>query len=196
MSASKPSKRVTVHNAEENDFHNWGNFLSRFYSNITGKIKLNHIFSVRENSLEMNPSGLNGSLMKTIKESDLEDASVIQRNCIKRTFERDENLSFENALLDRKNYITQSKENKMKVLESPGLNSWKAVMLFKNYRQHVAVEWQEVTCPEPSKEQLDSYNVDTVRNVEKRKQKKEQKRKVKLELDKKAKLRPKKLKNN
>ncbi len=63
-------------------------------------------------------------------------------------------------------------------------------MLFKNYRQHVVVEWQDVTCPEPSKEQWDAYMVDTG----KRKLKKVHKRKVKLELDKKAYLGSKNLK--
>ncbi len=59
------------------------------------------------------------------------------------------------------------------MLEWSGLNSWKAVMLFKKYRQYVTVEWQDVTCPEPSKEQWDAYNVDTVTNAGKRKLKKE-----------------------
>ncbi len=77
---------------------------------------------------------------------------------------------------------------KKKVLESFGLNSWKAVMLFKNYRQHVAIEWQHTNCPEPSKEKWDSYNANTVSNAGKRKLEKDQKRKVKLELDMKAKL--------
>ncbi len=75
-------------------------------------------------------------------------------------------------------------QNKMKVLESSGLNCWKAVMLFKNYKQHVAVELQNITCPEPSEEQWDSYNADTVRNAGKVKMKKQQKRKVELESDK------------
>ncbi len=57
-------------------------------------------------------------------------------------------------------------------------------MLYKNYRPHVAVQWQDITCPVPSKEQWDVDNADTVKNVENRKQKKEQKRKVKLELSK------------
>ncbi len=76
----------------------------------------------------------------------------------------------------------------MEVLESSVLNCWTAVMLFKKYKQHVAVEWHDTTCPELSEEECDSYNANTVRNAGKKKLKKEQQRKVKLELDKEVKL--------
>ncbi len=52
----------------------------------------------------------------------------------------------------------------MKVLESSGLKSWKAVILFKQHRLNVAVEWQDITCSE----QWGTYNADIVGNVEKR----------------------------
>ena len=47
-------------------------------------------------------------------------------------------------------------------------------MLYKNYRQHVDIKWQDITCLEPSNEQWDAYKADTARNIEKRKLKLEQ----------------------
>ncbi len=47
----------------------------------------------------------------------------------------------------------KDKSQKIQVLKSYGLNSWKVVMRHKNYRKHVDVRWQDVTCPEPTVEQ-------------------------------------------
>ncbi len=106
------------------------------------------------------------------------NASVVEHNCIKQGFEREESLlgieNLNDALRDRKN-IRHAKEETLKVLESPGLNSWKAVMLYENYRLHIAKQWQYITCPLPSKEQWDDYNADTAKNVDNRKQKKKKK---------------------
>ncbi len=38
-------------------------------------------------------------------------------------------------MLARKKCIKHAEEEKLKVFESSGLNSWNAAMLFKNYRQ-------------------------------------------------------------
>ncbi len=84
------SKRFSIHNADENNFHDWDKFLSGFYSNLTEKITSNHIFTVAEQSWEMNSSGIKSRLTMSIKESDLEDASVVEHNCIKQGFEREE----------------------------------------------------------------------------------------------------------
>ncbi len=65
-------------------------------------------------------------------------------------------------------------------MDSPELNSWKDAMLLNYHRQHVAIEWQNMSCPEP----WDVYNADTVSIVKKRKQEKKQKRKVKMKLEK------------
>ncbi len=74
------SKSVTIHNAGENDFYHQDDFLSRFYSNFTGKRKSNNIFSVIENLFQMNSNRFKGILMKAQKESNLEDVSVIEHN--------------------------------------------------------------------------------------------------------------------
>ncbi len=181
----RKSKRVTVNLAAEDDFLDWDDYLKRFYSSLTGKIKSNHIFSLSQNSWEKNSKGIKSKLNMEIKESDLDDALVIKHNCIKHGFERDESLigpeKLEQALLDRKKFMIKQKDETLRVLDSTGLNLWKAVMLYKNYRQHVDIRWQDITCPEPSKEQWDAFKADTVRNIEKQKLKLEQNIQVKEE---------------
>ncbi len=52
--------------------------------------------------------------------------------------------------------------------------------LFKKFRQHVAVEWQDIICPEPSMEQWDACYTDTVRNAGKRKLKNEKIKEIEI----------------
>ncbi len=80
------SKRFSIHNADENDFHGWDKFLSIILI-LLEKIKSNHIFSVTQQSWEMNFSGIKSRLVMSIKEIDLEDASVVDHNYIKQGFE-------------------------------------------------------------------------------------------------------------
>ncbi len=116
----------------------------------------------------------------TIKECDHPEGKIENHNCIKSGFEREERLlgssKLKKALLERKNYI-MSKTPKQ--LISNGLNPFKAVTLYKNYRQHVNPKWQDVTCPELIAEQWKAYYSDTAANTEKRKRKMEQKIEVK-----------------
>ncbi len=177
------SKRVTVYQTKEEDFFNYDDFLKKFYSNFTGKIKPNHIFSIDENSWGTTKQGLKSKFIMTIKECDHPDAKVHKHNCIKSGFERDESLfgpsKLKEALLERKNYIMSKIPNQ---LISTGLNPFKAVTLYKNYRQHVNPKWQDVTCPKPSAAQWKAYQSDTAANTEKRKRKMEQKIEVKKKL--------------
>ena len=119
--------RVTVNLAAEDDFLDWDDYLKRFYSSLTGKIKSNHIFSLSQNSWEKNSKGIKSKLNMEIKESDLDDALVIKHNCIKHGFERGDSLigpeKLEQALLDRKKYMIKQKDETLRVLDSTGLNS-------------------------------------------------------------------------
>ncbi len=119
----------------------------------------------------------------TIKECDQPDAMIQKHNCIKSGFERKESLlgpsKLKDALLDRKNYIMSKTTNQ---LISTGLNPFKAVTLYKNYRQHVSPKWQDITCQEPTAEQWKAYYSDTAANTEKRKRRMEQKFEVKKKL--------------
>ncbi len=108
---------------------------------------------------------------------------IQKHNCIKNGFERKERLlgpsKLKDALLDRKNYIMSKTPNK---LISPGLNPFKTVPLYKNYRQHINPKWQDITCPETTAEQWEAYYSDTAANTEKRKRRLEQKFEVKKKL--------------
>lgn len=42
---------------------------------------------------------------------------------------------------------------KSEVLKSFGQNSWKTIMIHKNFRQHVDVKWKDVICLELPMEQ-------------------------------------------
>ncbi len=179
------SKRITVHQTRDEDFFDYDEFLKKFYSNFTGKIKPNHIFSIDENSWAATKQRVKNRFIMTIKECDHQDAKVEKHNCIKSGFEREERLlgtsKLKQALLERKNYIMSRTP---KQLISHGLNPYKVISLYKNYRQHVNPKWQDVTCPEPTAEQWKAYQSDTVANTEKRKRKREQKIEVTTKLKK------------
>ena len=91
----------------EDDFHDWDDFLNRFNSSLSGKINSTHIFLVSENNWKMNSSGFHSKLIMKINVSDMEDAPVIEHNCIKQGFEREKHLSgsykLKEAMLARKN---------------------------------------------------------------------------------------------
>lgn len=82
------SKRISIHNTEENDFHDCDKSLSRLYSNLAGKTKPNHIFSANEQLLEMNSIITKARLVMTIKESDLQVSSVVEHDHTKQCLER------------------------------------------------------------------------------------------------------------
>ncbi len=178
------SNRVTIHQTQIEDFFDYDDFLKKFYSNFAGKIKQNHIFSIDENCWEFTKHGVKNKFIMTIKECDHPKGTVKRHNCIKSGFERDERFKgtskLEEALLDRTNFIKRSTP---KNLTSCGLNPYKVVSLYKNYRHHVNPKWQDITCPEPNPEQWNAYNSDTKANAEKRKKKKEQKLEMKLKLE-------------
>ncbi len=69
--------------------------------------------------------------------------------------------------MDMKEYIIKQKDETLRLLNSTGLKSWKAVMLYKNYRQHAYIKCQDFTHPEQSKEQWDTFDADTAKNIEK-----------------------------
>ncbi len=60
-------------------------------------------------------------------------------------------------------------------LISTGLNPFKAVALYKSYRQHVHPKWYDITCPEPTARQWKAYHTATAATTEKRKRKMQQK---------------------
>ncbi len=63
-------------------------------------------------------------------------------------------LQTERSNVGKEKYIKHAEEENLNVLGSSGLNSWKTVMLFKNYWQHVDKKWQD--SPKPSQEQRDA----------------------------------------
>ncbi len=101
--------------------------------------KSNHIFYLSQKYWEKNSKGIKSKLNMEIKESDLDDALIIKHNCIKHGFERYDSLieqeKLKQALLDRNQYMIKQKDETLRVLDSTWFNSWKAVMLYKNYRQ-------------------------------------------------------------
>ncbi len=94
--------------------------------------------------------GINKTWLKIFfanNECDHPKGIVQMHNCIKSRFEREERFQggskLKEALLDRTNFI---KEMLPKTLTSCGLNLYKALSLYKNYRHHVNTKWQAVPC--------------------------------------------------
>ncbi len=131
------------------------------------------MFSIDGNSWCTTKQGVKNKFIMTIKECDHPD-EVHKHNCFNE-FEKDESIletsKLKGALLERKTYIMSKTPNQS---ISTGPNQFKAVTLYKNYRQHVNPKWQDVTLPEPSAAQWKAYLTDTAANHEKRKRKKEQ----------------------
>ncbi len=73
-----------------------------------------------------------------------ESSSVTENYCIKWSFEGANHLSgsenLKETMSDRTNYIERAKVEELEVLRLPGLNSWKDLMISKNYVQYIVMK--------------------------------------------------------
>ena len=74
------------------------------------------------------------------------------------------------AVRERRNII---RATHVELLEAPGINPYKQVELYKNYRSLVREDVQDVICPKPSKEIFAVVEKEKAMNKDKKQAKKE-----------------------
>lgn len=137
------SNMITIHPTKVEDFHDWDTYLDLFYSDFRSKIKQNHIFSC---SYESNRVG--NQLQVDLRESDLEEHTIVEHNTFKQGFfgrskHPKGTAGLQQAIASRPATMKGLKDEYLKQLESFGINIFKRVELYKNYRPVVEVEFQD-----------------------------------------------------
>lgn len=123
------SNSVTIHEAKETDFYDWEGYLSKFYTQIKGKIKENHIFSCASEDIAGN------QIIVKLRKSDRDCDVPVHHLAIKRNFEgRALYPKLEDAIQNRPNVM---KSTPLVHLVSPGINPYKKVEMNERYLQFV-----------------------------------------------------------
>jgi len=113
------SANVTVHRTVANDFFDYDKLLDGMYKKLTGQIKQNHIFSCEDDGSEM-----------MIRKSNLPEHQEYILRIRKKNW----------ATVGRTELIVYA-EKVLKPIKCLGLNPYKMVEMFKNYRPVVPVEF-------------------------------------------------------
>ena len=125
------SANVTVHRTVANDFFDYDKLLDGMYNKLTGQIKQNHIFSCEDDGSEM-----------MIRKSNLVEHQEYILRLRKKNW----------ATVGRTEMIVYA-EKVLKPIKCVGLNPYKMVEMFKNYRPVVPVEFHsDELYAEPSPE--------------------------------------------
>ena len=137
------SEFVSVDPSKDEDFHDWDKFLNNFYSTFTGKIKKNHIFHVSHEKMRKG-----NQIQVELRESNLEEDKMSYHNAVKRDFATRKKYQMnptglKEAVMKRPMDIRQARATLLHRLESPGMNIYKQVEMFKNYRPLVPVEFHD-----------------------------------------------------
>jgi hypothetical protein len=118
------SDKITVDPTVASDFLDYNAAFREFYTNLSGLVLNNHIFTC---------DGDDDELTMTIRESDLAEHQIIQHTAVrpKRGFANDiEKLRIESAKL-------------LTMIEPPGINPYKRVELYAKYRPVVPPEYHQ-----------------------------------------------------
>ena len=137
------SEFVSIDPSEEADFHDWDKFLNEFYSTFTGNIKKNHIFHISRDSMRRG-----NQIQVELRKSNLDTDKISIHNAIKQGFVTRKNYpknsaGLKDAVMKRTTDIRQARAALLPQLESPGMNIYKQVEMFKNYPPLVPVEFQD-----------------------------------------------------
>jgi hypothetical protein len=125
------SANVTVYRTVANDFFDYDKLLDGMYRKLAGHIKQNHIFSCEDDGSDM-----------TIRQSNLPEHQEFILRLRKKNWET----------VGRTEMIEYA-ENVLKPIKCVGLNPYKMVEMFKNYRPVVPVEFHsDELYAEPSPE--------------------------------------------
>jgi hypothetical protein len=160
------SKYCRIIEAKEEDFKDWGAYFDLFYRNYRNKklaiIKQNHIFSCDYlHCFEGN------QLMVHVRESDLPSHAVMKVPMIKNGFygrygfddgrygledyQYDKKMPIKKAVDARGAIMRGALSDKVKVLQSAGINIYKQVEMYKNYRKYLPLDvWEDELYVKPA----------------------------------------------
>jgi hypothetical protein len=179
LAALRRSKYCRIVETVVDDFKDWGAYLDLFYRNYKNKklsiIKQNHIFSCDYSQcIEGN------QLVVCVKESDLPNHPVAKVPMIKNGFYgrygfEDGRYGFEDYVYDkkmplnkavgaRKMIMKAALEDQLKRIEAPGINIFKQVEMYKNYRKHLPLHvWQDELYVKPADNILEAVKDEKVK---------------------------------
>ena len=179
---------VTIDPSAEPDFNDWDSFLNNFYSTFSGKVKKNHIFHVNRDTMRKE-----NQVRVELRESNLDDDKISYHRAIKQGFSTRKNYppggkGLKVAINNRGTDIRAARSTLLHQIEAPGMNVYKQVEMFKNYRPLVPPEFQgDSVYAEPDEMIVDAVKKEKVtrkRNMEDIKAtKRDLKRKLKNKLD-------------
>ena len=119
----------------------YARFLNKYYRKMP-KIEGYHIFLCYRSDMKET------TMPMKIQECNLEDALSYETNAYKIRFDgRPKDITYAEAVKLRRDLIRNTDIN---TIPSPGINPYKQVELYKNYRPNLPWEFQDVTCPKPS----------------------------------------------
>ena len=144
------SEKVHIHKLETGDMKNWGDYLNRFYKKIPS-IEPFHIFSCDAND------ATDKGVFVTNSEYDLPCAKLLTYNALKQGFDgrADFPKGNDGLILAIKERPTIMKNTPLIVIPPPGINPYKQVELYKNYRLLMPEVDAIVTCPKPPPEMME-----------------------------------------
>ncbi len=132
------SNWITVHQHREEGFFDDNEFLKKFYSNFTQKIKPNHISSIDENSWDETKQGVKSRFNMNIKECDQPDAKVEKHKCIKSRFESEKRLLGPSSLKFEAGFVGEEElyhEQNSKAIDLSWTQPIQGCLSLENYRQ-------------------------------------------------------------
>ena len=171
------SEKVTVIPAVEEDLCDWGKYLSLFYRNFVKKVKINHIFTAATDA-----SRRGNKMIVEICKSGLPHHSVDNHDCVKQGFwGRNNYKSFKEAVEMRPKLMLGGKAELLVQLEVPGLNIYKQVELYKNFRPLVPQSfWSDPFYARPDFSVMEAVKNEKKSRKEFRQELNEQKRKTRV----------------
>jgi len=133
---------VTIDPSAEPDFNDWDSFLNNFYATFSGKVKKNHIFHVNRDTMRKE-----NQVRVELRESNLDHDKISYHRAIKQGFETRKNYptggkGLKLAVNNRGTDIRAARSTLLHQIEAPGMNVYKQVEMFKNYRPLVPPEFQ------------------------------------------------------
>jgi hypothetical protein len=137
---------LPIHPAVAEDFLNYSKLLDSLYWPLTGNIKTNHIFSCTDDGTQT-----------TIRQSNLKENQEYVLDLWKR---------------GKRDGVTQAQliehvDEVLKPIQCVGLNPYKIVEMYKNYRPNVQVEYHsDVMYAEPSEEVRSKVKVEKMERLE------------------------------
>lgn len=151
--ACATSQHVTVHPTTVEDFKDWEKYLDNFYTDYSGMVKQNHIFSC---SYEANKDG--NKLNAHLQESDLPGDAITKKNVIKQTFLGRRllfgNSSYSEAVNARPQIMQAALDGNLRdadnnivgqldIIESNGINIFKRVEMAYKYKKIIPVQFSD-----------------------------------------------------